>query len=308
MKIIVKANENDKIWDCYLKQLSDVGDVIRVSYVDRLYQHANVIITTKLFSDELFFLPDLKAVFLYKTGMDGLPMEELCKRKIEIFNSHAAANLIAEHALTLALCLMHRVIEFDFDLRNNVWFSNGNDYFWTPLCGAKAGIVGFGNIGTNLYKKLCVLGTKTKVLNRSQNYPDGVPSADNLISLIEWCDILFLCLPLTSSTINLIGENEIQKLQGKFLVNVSRGELVKQEVLYQALKSNLLKGYASDVWYHSPDKIDRTKKCAAWDFDFGKLRNIVVSPHCSTHAYGAHEKYINDTVKTAINWILNYKE
>ena len=303
MKIIVKASQNDSIWDRYLAQLSEMGDVVRLTSVAKSSTDANILITTRLTREELELLPNLEVVFLYKAGTDGLPMDELNLRGITVVPSHAVGDVVAEHALTLGLCLLHRTVEFDTDLRNDIWFSDGKDYFWTGLCGSRAGIVGFGSIGGALHKKLFALGAQVKVLNRSGIYPNGVDGVKSLAALLEWCNILFLCLPLTPMTEGIIGEEELEKLKGKFLVNVARGGLVDQKALYEALRSRSLRGYASDVWYHSPCKTDRLKKTSAWDYDFRSLRNVVVSPHNATHVDGAHEMYIKDSIMNMRRWL-----
>lgn len=303
MKLIVKAFQNDSAWDRYVTQLSELGEVVRVASVAKSSADANILITTRLTREELELLPNLEAVFLYKTGTDGLPMDELKRKGITVVPSHAVGDVVAEHALTLGLCLLHRTVEFDNDLRNDIWFSDGRDYFWTSLCGSRAGIVGFGSIGGALYKKLSALGVQVKVLNHSGIYPNGVDGVESLDTLLEWCNILFLCLPLTPKTEKIIGEKELEKLKGKFLVNIARGGLVDQKALYEALGNHVIRGYASDVWYHSPSKTDRLKKTTAWDYDFRSLRNVVMSPHCATHVGGAHEMYIRDSIQNMRKWL-----
>ena len=303
MKIIIKAAESDRAWDLYVDRLNEFGEVVRVSSVAMLQKGAEVLLSSRLSEDELRLLPDLKAVFLPKSGMDDFPVDALRRKGVEVITSHAVGDVIAEHALTLGLCLLHRTVEFDCDLRRGVWFSDGKDYFWTGICGMKVGVVGFGGIGRPLREKLQALGARVKVLNSSGIYPDGVDYANSLAELLEWCGMLFLCLPKTPETVGMIGEHELQQLNGKYLVNVARGDIVEQHSLYRALKSRQLRGYASDVWYRAPDKSDRCKSSAAWELDFGSFRNVVVSPHCATHVKDAHERYISDAVCSASDWI-----
>jgi phosphoglycerate dehydrogenase-like enzyme len=305
LKIGVRLRHMEPVWEKYLAELRNTAETEVFSDRDALTEQPGVeyLITTRLREQELTLFPDLKAVFLFKTGMDGLPLERLEEKHIPVFPSHANADVIAEHGLALALALLHRVPEFDADLRQNLWFADGTHYYWRSISDLKLGILGYGSIGKCLRKKLLGLSCSVQVLNRSGQYEQGVDYAENLEGLIQWCDLLFIAVPLTEDTRDMLDSELLSQMQGKYIVNVARAEICSQQALFQALEQGVLAGFASDVWYGSPDKSDRTKPAPPAQYPFQELKNVVLSPHAATHEKQAHERYVADAVEHCIKYI-----
>lgn len=309
MKVCIKLRKYESIWDKYICQLKNYTDVEVVcsGNIESQMDDVVAVITTKLSEDDIQNMPKLKRVFLFKTGQDGLPEKVLKNNGITVYPSYANADIIAEHAVALAFSLLHRVVEFDRDLRNDIWFSSGYNYNWTSLRHVKVGILGYGHIGQNVYKDIKSFCNQIKVLNKSGQYPDNIDYADNLDELLKWSDLLFICIPKNVETVGLIGKNELELLKNKYIVNISRAEICDEEALYSALKNKQICGYASDVWYCLPNKNDRTKKAVAANYPFKDLDNVVMSPHCATHEYSSHERYIADAVKQCIDYLKEVK-
>ena len=305
MKIGIKLRKVDKTWNTYVEKLSSVADTELIYEQSLMSKHEGIeiLITTSLCSSDVEKLPDLKAVFLFKTGMDELPRDVLNKKNVKIFPSHANADIIAEHALALALSLLHRINEFDADLRRNVWFADGKNYCWKSISSLKIGILGYGCIGSSLVKKLSGMTSLIMALNKNGMYGQYVIAASNLYELLEWSDLLFICLPKTSDTVGMIDSDALRKMKGKYIVNIARAEICDEEALYNSLRDGELAGYASDVWYLEPDKMDRTKPIPPSKFSFANMKNVVLSPHCATHEFGAHERYIADTVERCMRYM-----
>ena len=304
-KIIIKLRKNDEIWYKYAQKLSCYGNVkiiLSDEKKDEL-KDADILITTSLTEDELEKLKNCEAIFLFKTGTDALPEDKIKKRNIRLFTSHANSGIIAEHAVALALCLLHRINEFDKDLREGIWFSDGTDYFWQSIDTLKIGILGYGSIGHALAEKLSSLNTNITVLNKSGKYDENVSSAENLKDLILKNDLIFICVPKNAETEGMIDKNILNVMKNKYIVNVSRAEICNEHDLYYALKNGKLKGYASDVWYKQPDKKNRTNKAEPSEFPFNTLKNVVMSPHCATHSFSSHEKYIADACRQCIEYL-----
>jgi formate dehydrogenase len=115
--------------------------------------------------------------------------------------------------------------------------------------------------------------------------------------------LLFVCVPKTNDTVGMINSEILQKMKGKYIVNIARAEICDEAALFNSLKNGELAGYASDVWYLGPDKLDRTKPAPPSKYAFSDMNNVVLSPHCATHEYGAHERYIADAVEQCICYI-----
>lgn len=307
MRVAVKLRKPDPTWKKYIEKLKAYAD-ITVIYDGApmpLCDDADVMITTKISKEELHSFPKLKKIFLFKTGMDGLPLEELRKRNISVVCSHANADVIAEHALSLALSLIHRVPEFHSDLCHGYWYCDGENYSWRSISSFFIGIFGFGCIGKSLYDKLLPLNKNILVLNKSGNYPKNVRAADSFDELTEKCDLLFICVPKTDETLNVFNEDVLKKMKKAFIVNISRAEICNEKALFEALSSGYIAGYASDVWYNEADKTDKLKVVMPSEYPFEKLKNVVMSPHCATHDLDSHERYINDAVNACIMYLRN---
>lgn len=304
MKTVIKLRSNTNISLPCLDQLSSLSNV--VLYYENsgttLPLDTDYIIATHLSEDELNQLPHLKGIFLYCAGTDRIPVDIANQRDIKIIPSHANSECIAEHAIALAYSLTHRIVEFDQDLRNNIWFSDGQNYFWRSLSELNIGILGYGSIGHYIYQKIQPISKNIMVLNRSGVYLNEL-HADNLDQLINWCDLLFICLPKNKDTINLMDASTLQKMKDKYIVNISRAEICSEEALYHALKSGILAGYASDVWYLNPDKNNRRLKSKPSNYDFASLKNVILSPHCASHELSARDRYITDAINNCIKYL-----
>lgn len=298
MKILLKLRRKDEIWDKYLPELQLLASVKQIIGADIVaFEDADIIITTRLKKEELKFVPNLKAVYLYKTGDDGLPQNDLKEMGVKIISSHINSGIIAEHALALALDLLHRVTEFHNDLKKGVWYADGGNYFWNSLYGMNIGIIGYGHIGRELAHIMRVFTNQIYAYNRTGIYDANVIGAGCMCEIAEKCELIFVCLPKNSETAGMIDSDMLEKMEGKYLVNISRAEVIDEESLYNAIISGCLKGYASDVWYQNPKKNERTAKVLpVKKFDFTQFRNVVMSPHAATHEVSAHERFIEDCI------------
>lgn len=305
MKIAVKLRGADAAWDKYLERLGAAAETLLL-YDNALcekYGGVEIMITTRIDKPTLLKFPDLEKLFLFKTGMDGLPLDELKNRGISVIPSHANSDIIAEHALSLALALLHRIPEFHNDLTRGIWYSDGADHMWRSINSFKIGILGFGSIGRSLYDKLLPLNRDITVLNKSGKYPDGIKHAASFNRLISDCDLIFICVPKAEDTVDMFNADVLGRMSGKYLVNIARAEICNEKALFTALSENRLAGYASDVWYRGSDKTNKSARIMPSDYPFEKLRNVLLSPHCATHEQAAHERYINDAVNAVLKEI-----
>lgn len=306
MRVAVKLRAPDEIWDKYLEIIRAEADTVVLYDADQNIScdAAEVMITTNINEETILKFPKLKKIFLFKTGMDGLPLDALHKRNISVVCSHANADVIAEHALALALSLLHRIPEFHNDLHSGIWYSDGSDYKWRSIGSFCIGILGFGCIGKCLYNRLLPLNDNILVLNKSGKYPDNVRSVSSFEELTEKCDLIFICVPKTYETIDMFNDTVLSGMAGKYIVNVARAEICNEKALFDALSENRLAGYASDVWYNKA-KRDKREKIMPSDYPFEMLKNVVMSPHCATHDIYSHERYIKDAVFSCVSYIRN---
>lgn len=257
---------------------------------------ADVVICGRLSAEEIKSSPNLKAVFVPFTGLNNFPLELIKSKGIVISNTHANARFVAEHAVALAFAILGRVAEFHNDLAKGYWHRSieGED-MWQSVQGMNIGIIGYGHIGSFIAKFLKSFGCRVIGVNRNGKHRDE--NADEITTdlsyTIEKSEILFLTLPLTDKTMNLISHEYIKKMKGKYIINVGRGETLNELDLYNALKDGTLAGAALDVWYNYPGK--NPEPVMPFHFPFNELPNVVLSPHKSSHAIEAVNAMIDDT-------------
>ena len=266
---------------------------------------ADAVVCGRLSAEELVGSNQLKAVIVPFTGLNNFPVEKIRKRNIALYNTHANAPYVAEHAIALALALLGRVNEFHNDLKQGVWNRTKKDQdMWTTLRGKRCGIMGYGNIGKCLASYLKPFDCKTTGFRRNitQTEDDsGVDLTNSLDELFQKSEVIFNLLPLSPETKHLINPQNIAKLKGKYVISVGRGETIHEETLYNALKDNSVSGAALDVWYKYPGRDNNPVMPA--NFPFWELPNVVMSPHKSSHTTEAVIAMIDDTCNNIKNFI-----
>lgn len=268
---------------------------------------ADAVICGRLTADEHAASTKLKAVIVPFTGLNNFPVEEIKKRNIALYNTHANAPFVAEHAIALAMALLGRVNEFHNDLKQGVWNRTKEDQdMWTTLRGKRCGILGYGHIGRCIAAYLKPFDCKITGFRRNitpVSDDNGVELTNSLEDLFQKSDVIFNVLPLTPETKHIINSKNIAALRGKYIISVGRGETIQEEALYNALKNNIAAGAALDVWYRYPGK--ETKPEMPANFPFWELPNVVMSPHKSSHTSGAVTAMIDDTCSNIRNFIIS---
>lgn len=172
-----------------------------------------------------------------------------------------------------------------------MWTGYNQNSQWLSLSGLSCGIIGMGEIGLNLINYLTAFNPKIITLNRYKNKFQNkfnVEFYDDISQVCHHSDIIFLSLPLTKDTFHIIDKEILFKMKDKYLVNVGRGELIKEEDLYLSLKENVLKGAALDVWYQYP-QINRMV-----NYPFQELNNLILSPHCSGNEINSRKNVVDN--------------
>jgi phosphoglycerate dehydrogenase-like enzyme len=200
---------------------------------------------------------------------------------------HEAA--MAEYVILVMLALSRRLLHFDAQLRKGLW--DGSCIF-SPLLvsqgisGKTVGLIGYGRIGKEVAQRATALGMRVQAI-RGSTPLHTVPGLDfmggptDLPRLLATSDYVVITCPLTPATEGLIGSNELRLMQrDSYLVNVSRGRIVQEQAIYEALKSGSIAGAAIDVWYRYPEG-QQGSSCSPSNYPFGELANVIMTPHVS---------------------------
>ena len=187
-------------------------------------------------------LPDLKIIARHGVGTDNVDLKAAAERRITVTNAKGSnTDSVAEHALGLMLALSKNMLNMDREVRNG----NFNIRYRVDaieILGKTVGIIGFGEIGRALAGKLAAMGVKIIVYDpyipSRKNVEDSVVSIkENLEDVLKGSDIISIHVPYNTQTHGLIGKKELEIMKkDALLINVSRGGVVDEEALHDALK------------------------------------------------------------------------
>ncbi|MFT4027185.1 MAG: hydroxyacid dehydrogenase [Novosphingobium sp.] len=235
-----------------------------------------VIRTTDLPEALIARMPKLKAIVKHGAGVDNIPIPFATSRGVMVANTPGGNNstAVAEGAVTLMLAVLRRVREMDAVVRENRW-----DERWktrlSDLTEAKVGLIGFGRIA-RCTARICGAGFGAEIAaydpmlsGEDVRAAGATPMA--LDELLAWADVISIHVPLTETTQGLIGARELGLMhRGAVIVNTSRGGIIDEEALADALRGHHIGGAGIDVFEFEPPKPDNP---------LFALANVVLAPH-----------------------------
>lgn len=235
-----------------------------------------VIRTTELPEAQLAQMPQLKLIVKHGAGVDNIPIAYATARGIMVANTPGGSNstAVAEGAVTLMLTVLRRVREMDAVVRENRW-----DERWqmrlADLTGANVGLIGFGRIA-RLTARICGAGFGAEIaacdplLSNVEIRAAGAEPME-LAELLAWSDVISIHVPLTNTTRNLIGAAQLATMKsGGVIVNTSRGGIINEAALADALTRQRIGGAGIDVFAQEPPEADNP---------LFALPNVVLAPH-----------------------------
>lgn len=220
-------------------------------------------------------LPRLRFIQKIGAGIDWFDLDALNRRGILLAtNAGLNATSVADHLVMLMLLCLRSALDPILSLRNGEWvFVPPNRI--VEVEDATVGIIGFGKIGLQIARRVLAFGEVRVLAHRRRpldpaTTPQGVRAA-KLDELLRECEVVVVCLPLTPGTDGLIGARELALMKpGSVLINGSRGHVVDETALHDALASGHLKAAASDVFAEEPPSPDNPLL---------RLPNFMGTPH-----------------------------
>ena len=220
-------------------------------------------------------LPKLRMVAKYGVGLDNLDQEALSCAGIELrvaFGTNRRS--VAELTLGFMIGLCHNMSSGSEELKRGVWRREGGQ----ELTGKSIGIIGCGQVGQELVRLLQPFQCRIwvhDIADRSKFCRKFGAVETGFEEIIEEVDILTLHVPLTENTENLIDKSVLATMKpSAFLINTSRGRVVNQGDLHQALVSGEIAGAGLDVFWEEPPI----------ETEFLQLPNLMVTPHIGGNA------------------------
>lgn len=241
--------------------------------------------------------PNLKIVAKHGVGYDNIDVAAATSRRIVVVTTPKAnAVSVAEHILSLMLCLANRICVANADLKSGR-FVQREDYVGVELKGKTLGVVGLGRIGSETARK-CKSGFGMNIvaydplLSAETFELTGYRRTETLGPLLEDADFVVLCVPLTAQTTNMIGARELAWMKpSAFLVNTSRGGLVDEAALYTALVEGRIAGAGMDAFVKEPPTPQNTLLT---------LDNFIATPHVAGATHEAMRRMATDMAEEIV--------
>lgn len=314
MKIVVldgyTLNPGDLSWD-RLKTLGDVDIYDRTSYnlkdkdliIERC-RDAEIVITNKTPLDKeiIHSLPNLKYIGVLATGYNVVDIHAARERQVVVTNIPTyGTTAVAQMTFALLLEMCHHVSDHSQAVFNGEWSRNPDWCFWNhpliELASKTMGIVGYGRIGRKVGKISQAFGMKVLAYGGTPDY-----SLENenmryveLDELLEKSDVISLHCPLNESTVGIINKDTIGKMKKSvMIINTSRGPLIVEEDLANALNECRIAGAALDVVSSEP---------IAPNNPLLKAKNCIITPHISWAPKESRERLLNIAIDNIINFI-----
>lgn len=217
--------------------------------LEKIDQYDGIIIRSRIPIDRNLLQQAKKLKFVARVGagMENIDVKFAAKSGIQLISSpEGNRDSVAEHVLGMLLILMNRLFIASNEVKNGIWKREENR--GDELLGKTFGIIGYGNMGKAVAKRLSGFGVKVIFHDILPNLSDEFATQVSLETLQNEADILSLHIPITSETRYLIDSAFISAMKNNFyFINTARGENVKTKDLVEALKSGKIKGACLDV-------------------------------------------------------------
>ena len=246
----------DKNHPLITEQLSEKGFVLEEDFsssyeqvLEKIHLYEGIIIRSRIPLDAYFLekAKNLKIIARVGAGMENIDIAKAQELGIKLINSpEGNKDAVAEHVIGTLLVLMNRLFISSNEVKKGIWLREENR--GEEILGKTFGIIGYGNMGKAVAKRLSGFGCKTIFYDIKPNLSDEFATQVSLQELQENADILSLHTPLTEDTLYMIDEEFISKMKKNFyFINTARGKNLKTSALVNALKSGKIKGACLDV-------------------------------------------------------------
>jgi D-3-phosphoglycerate dehydrogenase len=236
-----------------------------------------VVVRMAPFTREIIEAADaLKVIGRHGVGVDTIDIQAATEKGIVVVNTpNANATSVAEHTLTAIGALAKRVVTYDHAIREERWELR-NSYGAVDLDGKILGLVGIGRIGSMVARRAAAAYNMKTIAFDPYVTPEkaqemGVTLCAAMDDIFRQADVISLHTPLTPETRRFVDAARLRMMKPTaFLVNFSRGEVIDEKALYDALKTGVIAGAAIDVYDPEPPLKDNP---------LFELDNIILSPH-----------------------------
>lgn len=226
----------------------------------------------------------LRAISKYGVGMDNIDLKSAEELGIRVKNAVGTNNIsVAEHAIALMFASARHIPAIAAGVKAYGW----DRTIGFELTNKNLGVIGGGQIGKEVAKRAVGLGMKVTIYDpyfKDQEFLEkyGVERQENLEEVLKTSDVISLHLPATETTKGLINAETLKLMKPTaVLINTSRGELVDEAALYDALSNNKIAAAAQDVFSSEPPQQGDALVA---------LPNFILTPHIGAFTHEAVER------------------
>ncbi|XKH01651.1 D-2-hydroxyacid dehydrogenase [Marinobacter nauticus] len=267
--------------------------------VERLRGFDTLLVNKVMIGREHFeACPELKTIAVVATGLNNIDLQAANDHGVEVMNvTNYGRSTVSQHTMALILALATRLLDYDRDVRAGRW--GESDMFCLmnhpimELEGKTLGIIGYGDLGQGLAERAKAFGMTVVLGCRPGQEPGTVDGYERIPmdDLLETADVISLHCLLTESTRNLIGKKELERMKPRaLLINTSRGGLVDEAALAEALRNGEIGGAGFDVLTEEPPRNGNPLLA-------GDIPNLIVTPHSAWASREARQRIVEITAE-----------
>ena len=260
--------------------------------LEKIADYEGIIIRSRIPVDQNFLehAKNLKFIARVGAGIENIDVRFAEERGIKLISSpEGNRDSVAEHVVGMLLILMHRLFISSAEVKNGIWKREENR--GDELLGKTFGIIGYGNMGKAVAKRLSGFGVKVIFHDILPNLSDEFATQVSLDTLKNEADILSLHIPITNETHHLIDSQFISEMKKDFyFINTARGKNVKTSDLVEAIRSGKVRGACLDVLeYEKPsfENLEVENNDSAFLLQSEK---VIVTPHIAGWTVQSKEK------------------
>lgn len=300
MKLVIldayAENPGDLSWD-WLKDIVEEYDIYDITPPEKVMERsidADILVTNKtvLTADILSKLPKLKYISTLATGYNVIDTAYAREKGIAVSNIPAySTDGVAQLVFALILEIVNNVALHNESVKNGDWCSSEHFCYWktpiTELANKTLGIVGFGKIGSAVAQIANAFGMKVIAYSPNTRTYNGFGQVEfvSLDEVTASADIISLHCPLTASTEGLVNTEFLKKMKKTaILINTSRGPVINEADLKEALDNGVIAAAGVDVLSAEPAKKDNPLLTCD---------NCIITPHIAWASFEARSRLMN---------------
>lgn len=243
--------------------------------------------------------PKLQAIGCFCIGVNQVDLKAATQQGVVVFNApYSNTRSVAELVIGLAIMLIRRIPDKNAAAHKGIWLKEAKGSF--ELRGKTLGIIGYGNIGSQVSVLAENLGMKVLFYDTATKLPLGnANKARNIKEVVSKADIVTLHIPEVAETHNLINKSVLKQFKkGSILINYARGTVVDLDALAVALKAGDIAGAAVDVFPWEPEK-----NGDSFSVPLQGLSNVILTPHIGGSTEEAQENIGEDVSNKLFHYL-----